>query len=350
MKNFKRFVMATFAVIVTATSVFSALPVYAADSSALSIAPKKQYLIEPGKGVDDTLVIRNLDQTSDLQLTLRVIDFSFTDVTGTPKLFTAVDAPQTTWSLRPFLTIPKTVTVGPGKTQTLKMNVSIPAGQGAGSYYSAIMYSTGAPNGGNVGLSASGVTLVFVNVPGKVSEDLQIKKVGAYNKVGIDSESNFVFMTTSEPLNVAYTLVNNGNVAESPVGSIKLDNLLFGRTVNVDNVNPTGALALRGQTRLFTPCIKTQAQNVDFNGTSTTAATCVSAGLWPGIYKISADMFYGQNGNATQEITKVGYFLYFPWWFTILSVVVILLVAYFVWRIVLFVRQRFGVASKKKQK
>src|SRR5690606_22781153 len=146
-------------------------PVLAQSSASLSIAPKKNYTVEPGKTVNDTLVIRNLDTENTLDLSLRAVDFTFIDDSGAPKLMLAEDAPQTTWSLKPFLKIPKSVQIPPKSSKTLDMSISIPAKHGAGSYYSAIVYSTGAPDGGNVGLSASGVTLVFTSVPGTVNED-----------------------------------------------------------------------------------------------------------------------------------------------------------------------------------
>ncbi|MCA9334823.1 hypothetical protein KC953_01630, partial [Candidatus Saccharibacteria bacterium] len=181
MKRFKSTIMAAFAVVFAATYAVPAIPVSAISSSALSIAPKKNYLIEPGESVKDRLTIRNLDTAHSLQLSLRVVDFTFTDDGGTPKLMLDKDAPQTTWSLRPYMTVPEFVEIPAGSSKTLNMSVAIPKGHGAGSYYSAIVYSSGAPgNGGNVGLSASGVTLVFTQIPGKVNEKLTLKDFGVY--------------------------------------------------------------------------------------------------------------------------------------------------------------------------
>ena len=78
-------------------------------SAALSIVPKKTYTIEPGKTVNDTLLIRNQDRERPLNLSLRVIDFSYMDDSGAPKLMLAEDAPQTAWSLRKNISIPETV-------------------------------------------------------------------------------------------------------------------------------------------------------------------------------------------------------------------------------------------------
>lgn len=350
MKRLKSIVMAAVAVVIAATyTLLPALPAAAQSSSpgsaALSIAPKKNYVVEPGKSVKDTLVIRNLDSNSALNLTLRVVDFTFTDEGGSPKLFLDKNAAQTTWSLKPFLSVPETVSIAPGTSKTLNMSVSVPAGHGAGSFYSAIVYSTGTPDGGNVGLSASGVTLVFTQIPGKVNEDLKLQKLGAYEST--TDKSNYVFITGNEPQKIAYTLKNNGNVVESPVGSIKVKNALFGQEYTIDNVNPNGSLALIGQSRIFTSCIKLKPQDVELGGTKSTAVTCTSPGLWPGLYNVSLDLFYGQNGNQTQEITGSASFWYLPGWFVLLVIVLLLVITFVIWRLVRFVRAKLGIRPKK---
>lgn len=341
MKRFKSIVFIAMALTIATTSALSALPAAAQGGSAsLSIAPKKNYVIEPGKSVEDTLSIRNIDSSEALQLNLRVIDFSYTDNSGTPKLFLDGDAPQTTWSLKPYMNVPSSVTVQPGQSATLDMSVKIPEGLGAGSYYSAIIYSTGAPDGGNVGLAASGVTLVFVSVPGTVNQELDLKKFGAYNRQFRGDEKGYFSFTTDMPATMGFTLENKGNLAESPVGSIIIKDI-FGREQVIGNINPTGALALIGQTRTFTTCIKSKSQDVDFNGSRSEGEECVSPGLWPGVYTAKLDLFYGQNGNPTQEINKTAIFWYMPWWFIVLSIIVLLLIAYFVWRTVRLVRAKF---------
>jgi len=339
--------MAAFAVLIAVGYIMPAQPVSAVSSASLSIMPKKNYTVEPGKSVKDKLTIRNLDSKEPLELSLRVVDFTFTDDGGTPKLMLAEDAPQTTWSLKPFLTVPKTVTIPAKGSKTLDMSVSIPAGRGAGSYYSAIVYSSGASDGGNVGLSASGVTLVFASIPGKVNEDLSLEKLGAYRAAKGAKKADYVFITADKPQQLAYTLNNKGNVTESPVGSITLKDM-FGKEQVIDDVNPNSSLALIGQTRTFTACIKLKAQEVDFNGAKSEAKTCVEPDLWPGRYTVTLDVFYGQNGNNTHEIVKTASFWYLPWWFVIVSVVVIAVVAYYVRKIVLKVRNKmYGPRIKK---
>lgn len=342
MKNFKRIVMAAFAVVIATAYTVPMAPAYAQSSASLSIAPKKTYLIEPGKSVKDKLTIRNLDTTSDLNLTLRVVDFTFTDDGGTPKLFLDEGAPLTTWSLKPFMSVPKSVSIPKGGSKTLDMSVAIPKGHGAGSFYSAIIYSSGAPSGGgNVGLSASGVTLVFTQIPGDVNENLKLEKFGAYSEATPSRPADYVFFATEEPRKIAYTLKNSGNVTEAPVGSITL-NGWFGEPITIDNVNPSGSLALIGQSRTYTSCIKLQKQEVNFEGQKTQAPTCASPGLFPGIYTATLDLYYGQNGNTTKEVKGTAVFWYFPWWSIVLFLIVLAVVVFYGWKLYNWVRSKLG--------
>lgn len=348
MKRFRSIFIAVFAVLVAAAYIVPAVPASAQSSASLSIVPKKNYTIEAGKSIKDKLTIRNLDSKQPLELTLRVVDFTYTDDGGTPKLMLAEDAPQTTWSLKPYLSIPKSIKIDPKSSKAIDMSVSIPAGRGAGSYYSAIVYSSGAPDGGNVGLNASGVTLVFASIPGQVNEDLKLEKFGAYSTATKDKKADYVFVSSEEPLNMAYTLKNNGNVTEAPVGTITLKDL-FGRERVISDINPSSSLALIGQTRTYTACIALKSEAVDFDGSKTSAKTCTSPGLWPGYYSAKINMFYGQNGNNTQEIVSTASFWYLPWWFVLLFIVAVLALTYFVWRTVRKVRQKmYGNRPSRK--
>lgn len=335
MKRLKCIAVAAVAAVMALSYVVPASAATNGTSASLSIAPKKNYVIEPGKSVKDTLTIRNLDTAAPLELSMRVIDFTFTGDGGTPKLFLAEDAPQTTWSLKPFMKIPDSISIPAGQTKTVDMSVTIPAGHGAGSYYSAIVYSSGTPGqGGNVGLNASGVTLAFVNVPGIVKENLKLEKFGAY----IDrNDTGYVHFTQEEPLRIGYMLKNEGNVVEAPTGSITIKGL-FGDERQINEVNPNSSLALIGQTRTFKPCIKTLAQRVDFEGTKAQSTACTSPGLWPGFYRLAIDLYYGQNGNPTKEVTGKSWMLYLPLWFVIVLIIVLLIVAWYIRKLVLRIR------------
>lgn len=339
--------MAAFAVLTVTAAIVPAQTASAQSSAALSIVPKKTYQIESGKTVNDKLTIRNIDSDIPLELNLRVIDFTFTDDGGTPKLLLDSDAQQTKWSLKQYLTVPKTVKVEPGKSKTIDMSVKIPSNRGAGSLYSAIVYSTGASDGGNVGLSASGVTLVFANIPGQVNQDLKIEKFGAYNLAVDDKVASYVSLTTEQPRNIAYTLKNKGNVTEAPTGTITLKGT-FSKEQTIANINPNESLALIDQTRTFVTCIKLKSQNVDFNGTKTESKQCTDPGLWPGHYKATLNLVYGQNGNATKEATSIASFWYLPWWFVITVLVLFALLAVGVTLVIRKFRGKNHTTKRKK--
>lgn len=347
MKRLKSSILAALVVVMGVVAVLPTLPAAAQSSASLSIVPKKNYTIEPGKSIQDTLTIRNLDSEHELELYLRVIDFSYSDDTGTPRLLLDENASQTTWSLKPYLTVPEFVTVEPSGSTTLDMGIDIPENLGAGSYYSAILYSSGAPEGGNVGLSASGVTLAFVSVPGEVNEDLSLKNFGAYHSGENGTTEGYTWFTLDEPQMMAYTLENKGNVTESPAGSITIKNL-FGPEYTITNVNPNDSLALIGQTRTFTACTKLAETEVEFGGSNAATLVCDSPGLWPGIYTAKLELYYGQNGNQTQEIIGTGSFIYMPPWFIVTVLIVLVLIGYFVWRIVYKVKNRSHAPRGKK--
>ena len=348
MKSLKSAVIAGLSVLIFAVAVMPVSTASAQSSASLSIVPKKNYVVEQGKTIKDTLTIRNLDGDRPLQLSLRVVDFTFTDDGGTPKLMLAENAPQTTWSMKPFLKLPEeSITIPAKSSKTVNLSVSIPKNQGAGSFYSAVVYSSGAPEGGNVGLSASGVTLVFTSIPGDVKENLSLEKFGAYHVPTATDKGGYAFITAKKPQTIAYTLKNNGNVTEAPVGSITIKDL-FGREQVIGKVNPNNSLALIGQSRTFTSCIKLKSENVEFSGGTTQSTACTEPDLWPGFYTASLDLFYGQNGNNTQEITSKASFWYLPWWFVIAFIVIVLALAYGIWRLIDKIKgQKFANQRKK---
>lgn len=331
MKKFKRILLAALAVMVVAGGM--QVSDTSAQSSSLSTSPRKDYVIEPGKSVNDKISIRNIDKVSDLTIYLQVVDFTYSDDTGAAKFLLNQDADPTPWSLKKNITTPQTVTIPKGQSKSVDVSVKMPANLGGGGYYSAILYSTSAPSGGNLGLAASVATLVFVTVPGEVKQDLKIEKFGAYDPAA----KKYTYFAFEEPKVLAYTLKNNGNVFEAPVGAISLKNM-FGQEYQVENINPNKNLALIGQSRTFQSCIKLAAQRVDFQGNKTEANSCVSAGLWPGLYSASVVVYYGQNGNVTQEITKNIHFWYLPLWFIIVSLILILGVAFVIWRGIVMLR------------
>lgn len=319
------------------TTLFTFASVHAAQSNGLGIAPRKDYSVQPGKSISDTVYVNNLSLTQDLQVSMRIVDFGAQNETGAPALQLGDNAPPTPWSLRPFITYPTSTTIKAGKSAYIPISIKVPADQGAGSYYSAIEYTAINPETKQkVNIAASTATLVFLTVPGNAKEQLVLKQFGAWKSNSDQSTGVYKGMFWgSSPKELAYRIQNNGNVAEQPSGSILVKNM-FGRTaLEIKDANPKKQLALIGQTRRIQVCMKTSVLNSqDPNSTDQAKQTiCDDPGLWPGRYTAEVAMFYGLNGNNTQEVQAVATFWYFPWWSIVGFFVLIIVIAVLVWLI-----------------
>lgn len=349
----KRILSMLSAALVALGLVVNVMPASAAtsgNSTGLSINPRKNLIVDPGQTVKDNLIVGNLSNQLPLSISLRVVDFTFYNNSGTPKLFLAQNAPQTAWSLKPFLNLPSTETIPAGGSIEVPYSVTVPKNQGAGSYYSAIVYSATSGKGGNLDLDASGVTLVFVNVPGTVHEQLTLQKLGIYTQNSKVDTGSYTFINTSKPSQIGYTLLNGGNVAEAPAGSATITYMFGGKPINISSINVNSALALRGQSRLFQSCLNNEQQGISAVGTYNLENVCGPVSLKPGMYTINLAAYYGQNGNPTQEVSGTAHFWYLPWWFIVTVVGVLLILAFAIWKIVRFVRRRLYGAPTNKTK
>jgi len=305
-----------------------------AQSTGLGVNPRKDLTVYPGKSISDQLYVSNLNKSVAAKVNINVVDFKSNGETGTPALQLQENAPQTPWSLKPFINVPKSVDLGPGESKYIPFSIRIPEGQGAGSYYSAIKYDPQPGQGSDtVVISGAPSQLVFVTVPGKATELMNLKKFGGYVIKEGEENGKFKSFYTSQPQKLAYLLQNAGNVAESPSGSIQIKNL-FGKQVKfIKNANPKENLALIDQTRRFEVCIESQTKEVEQDGRKTKVESCKNPGLLPGIYKANMSLFYGINGSNTQEINATATIWYMPWWFIGIILVILAVIAFAIYKI-----------------
>jgi hypothetical protein len=299
-----------------------------AQSNALTITPRKDYTLQPGQTVTDTLNVTNQDRVNPLRLRLIITDFTSQDESGSPKILEE-NAPRTAWSLKDYIRMPEQVVIEAGATSRIPITLEMPADIGAGSYYSAIEYSavTDAAED-KVNISASGVTLMFVKVPGQMKQLLVFEQFGAFVQGKADDSGSFAGIFFGErPKVMAYRLRNEGNVAESPNAAIEIKNFSGETVYTVSDANPKEQLALRGQTRRFEACIvpETVQQTTD-NGIEVDTVVCGDTNFKPGRYTAELTILYGENGNETREITAKATFWYLPWWFVGLIVLAIALI------------------------
>jgi hypothetical protein len=330
--------------LLTLASVIPASTAFAA-SNSLGVNPRRDYTIKPGEKVSDTLSVSNLSKTDDLVISIEVFDFGPKDESGSPAIMLERKEP-TPWSLKPFLTISNELTVPAGKTVTVPFTISIPANQGAGSYYGVVKYSTaGESSRDNVTLTSSSATLVFIRVPGEAESNLTLKQFGAFTPTKSGESGNFgYFYLGKSPKYLAYRLTNNGNVAEIPTGSVELKNM-FGRQVKIfDKANPNNNTVLIDQTRRFDLCINSQLvsrKNAD-TGQEVEEQRCNEAGLAPGRYSAHISLLYGDTSGTQHEIRGNATFWYLPIWFIALIVVGLVAVAAIIWWVIRKLRQRRG--------
>lgn len=321
------------AVVMGLTPFVPAKAAESAQSNGLGISPRRDFTIKAGESIDDTLYIRNLSLTQNLQVQMSIVDFGAKDETGVPEIKVEENAPQTAWSLKPYMTIQGEIQIEAGKSANVPVKITIPAEQGAGSYYSAVRYIAINPETKQkVNIAASSASLIFVTVPGQANESIKLKQFGSWLSTNEDG-TNGVFkklFITQAPKEFAYRIQNDGNVAESVNGTILVKNA-FGKTVKeIKDANPKKQLSLIGQVRRIQVCIKDEVLKNQESDDSA-QKSCANPGLWPGRYTAELSLFYGINGSSTQDIQAKASFWYLPLWFLISVSVLLLLIFLLVW-------------------
>ena len=308
---------------VASAALFITFAPASAQSNGLGITPKESFTMKAGQQASNVLYLSNLSKTQPLRVHLTLVDFTSQDETGTAKLLQGSDQPQTPWSIKPYLTLPDFVTVPANGTKQIPFTIKLPANIGAGSYYSAVEYTaTAGENQQQVNVSASSATLLFINVPGKVTELLTMKDFGMF-------DGKFKTFFQKQPKFFDYRLKNDGDVAEQPAGSLVIKSMTGHIVAKVDNANPKSQLALIGQTRRFQGCNPKSTIIEDLPKDT----NCIPFDLKPGFYTATLAIFYGQNGQPTRQIGATTHFWYLPLSFILEVLVVLALAVYFLARI-----------------
>ncbi len=313
---------------VVSVAVFSVvlfqLPILAQEnkgSSGLNISPTRSELqVEPGKSDVIRLALQNVSGTAiDAKVTIN--DFESDGLTGEPKLLPD-DKQDSPSSIRKFITNAEGFPMAVDEKKNLELGVSIPAGTAPGAYYGVIRYTAVPINkqsgDGNVALTASVGTLVLIEVPGDITEQIQINSM----KVSQGDKSGTFFMKS--PNSVTIEIKNNGNSFSKPFGRVSVSGGFGGGEVYSYELNNTDPKAniLPNSSRAF----KDNIQNVKR----------------PGRYTVLANISYGRGGEViTQQVS----FWYIPiWLLAVAGVIIVLIVA----GGALIYRKKFAHPKKKK--
>lgn len=217
-------------------------------------------------------------------------------------------------SLKRYIAPINDITLQAGQQETVNVTISIPKGVAGGGYYAAIRFTpVTVSNGKTVTLTASVASLVLVRVPGNVIDDLQLASIDA--RQGSNGSPQTIFLTNSN-LVAAVRFNNVGNVQEQPFGKVvlKSGNKELA-TYNVNATTPAGNV-LPGSIRLYT----VKLSHIGMIGK----------------YTLLGNFGYGTNGQLLSGSTT---FYVIPTLAIVIAVLVILLIAFFVYALL---RKRNG--------
>src|SRR5579884_20745 len=274
-------------------------------ASGLSISPLRQELtLKPGQADKIDITLKNITG-GPVIAKASVQDFESDNVTGNPKILSAGQTSPA--SIRPFLVGLGDLPLNTGEQKTFNIPVQAPSNASPGAYYGLIEYQAVPINNANssgnnkVALSAAVSQLVFITVPGNLTERMQLNAIHIYkDKTG---GRELGVLTTSIPQAAGIELANLGNDFAKPFGRVTLQSS-SGKTIYSYelNGNITRGIVLPHSSRIFIDQLK------NIKG--------------PGRYTITASISYG-SGSAILTGRKV--FWYLPAWVIIVIVAVVLL-------------------------
>lgn len=291
-----------------------------AGGSGLSLSPTRTELkIEKGATDKVEINIRNVTRGPIVAKPF-ISDFESDDATGEPKLF-ADSTKHNSASINSFISGLQDVSLAAGESKDLTYTINIPADASAGGYYGAVTYravpaNQANPENGEVALTANVASLVLIEIPGDITEQVQVSSV----KVLKDKKAGSFF--TKSPSQVAIAVKNNGNSFSKPFGTVSVSDM-SGKQVysyELNNSTPRGNI-LPKSSRTFTDELKNISK--------------------PGRYTVTANVSHGTGGEViTQKVS----FWYLPVWLLIAMVVVIAGIAggaYYLYR------KQFGSRKRK---
>lgn len=293
--------------------------------SGLSISPTRSELrIERGKTDEVKVSVRNVTRGAIVAKPF-VADFESDNETGEPKLLVDTSK-RNSASIFNFVKGLTDVPLAPGENKELTYTITIPSDAPAGAYYGAIAYRAVPANqantdgdGGQVALTANVASLVLVEVPGDITEKIQIMSIKALS----NGKGGSLF--AKKPTHAGITIKNLGNSFAKPFGTVTLTNM-SGKQIHsyeINNSTPRSNI-LPKTSRTFTDEIKNISK--------------------PGRYTITANISFGSGGEVISQKTS---FWYVPTW---LMVILIVLVLGVIAGTYLLYRKQYGSHSAKKKR
>lgn len=309
--------------------------------SGLRISPTRTDLsLVPGDSREVTHNITNVTQGAvSVETVLR--DFESDGVTNQPQFF-ADDNAVSQYSLREFVEVPEGFDLEPGEEKEVTFTVSVSENAAPGAYFGSIEYRAspqGQTGDGQVALVASVGSLVLLEVPGDITEKIEITDVKAYIRSNEELKSGTIF--TKKPDVIGITINNLGNGFSQPFGKVQVtdwrDNDVFEYELN--DGPPRQNILPESSRRFEEDFVNVEISTV--NGEQVTTES--SPVTWPGRYTIKGSISHGSSGAL---FNVSGTFWYLPLWFIALVIGFLVALGLLVW----FMYRKYITKTTKRRK
>lgn len=237
--------------------------VVAQGGGGFQVSPtKSELIVEAGNSDSFNVAITNVT-AAPLTAKPETFDFMPKD-DGSPQILAGDNAEKSTASIKGFLGGLDSFKLAPGEKSTVKVSVNIPKGQAAGSYYGVILFNalpegqeqnTDDSAGGKVSLSASVGHIVLIQVPGDITDKMELVSAVAGRK-DKDNKVTTGSIFSNVPTQVKLTVRNTGNSILRPFGSVSVEK--SGKVVGSYQINAIDpkATVLPNSNRIFTEELK----------------------------------------------------------------------------------------------
>lgn len=184
-------------------------------ANSLKISPlRTDIVVEAGESGTVEVFVTNMTSNT---ATLRAIsnDFVAGDEKGTPSIILDENSYAPSHSLKRFMKPIDNISLGPGESRKVEVQIDVPADAMAGGYYGVIRFAPASTAGQPVDLTTSVASLILLRVPGPVVEDLSLTNYEV--RQNGSTGSNF---RTPDNLELLLRFENKGNVHAAPFGQI----------------------------------------------------------------------------------------------------------------------------------
>lgn len=278
------------------------------------------YTIEPGKTEVLTITLENPTDSPTTAVPI-VNDFVPGDnEDGEVRPLLDLDAEPPRNSFRTLVEELPEIELGPREKREINVAISVPSDANAGGYYGVVRFEPkGLNDRGNVTLAASVGSIALVQVPGDLTERIDLEQLSAAQG---DSLRSFL---TGGDVSVLVRLKNSGDIHVQPFGKVQIKNM-FGDVVETYELNDNNprAYVLPDTIRRFQDDLEKE--------------------NWFGRYTIEANI--GHSQDSGDVLSAQSAFWYVPAWALVVMFAALAAIAF---GVVTFVNRRSGKQKRTKR-